>query len=320
MAAEQAPGAAVDDSKRVRLFRIDVHTHIIPEHMPDWSAKFGYGDFVKLKTSGLCSVRHACAHRPNERREALPTAPARACSPARGVFACFATALAPPQAHMYKGDKFFREIQDNCFRAEPRLKQCDSHGVVVQVLSTVCCTRACFLWTRRGLTRRAQVPVMFSYHARPKDTLEMARFLNDHIAAVVKKHPKRFIGLGTVPMQDPELAVKELRRCVQELGFAGIQIGTRVNEWRLSEPALFPVFAEGTCSSVGASWRSRAAHGRSNRPQPKSSARASLFILGICQALTRTSTGSPGSWACRWRHAMRFARSSLVVCLSGSPR
>ena len=44
-------------------------------------------------------------------------------------------------------------------------------------------------------------------------------------------------------MQAPELAVRELERCVQELGLAGVQIGTHVNDWNLSDPALFPVFA-----------------------------------------------------------------------------
>jgi hypothetical protein len=49
-------------------------------------------------------------------------------------------------------------------------------------------------------------------------------------------------GLGTLPLQAPDLAVKELRRCVQDLGLAGVQIGTSVNEWSLDAPELFPVF------------------------------------------------------------------------------
>jgi hypothetical protein len=49
--------------------------------------------------------------------------------------------------------------------------------------------------------------------------------LNDHVSQVVSENPNRFVGLGTLPMQAPDLAVKELRRCVQDLGLCGVQIG-----------------------------------------------------------------------------------------------
>ena len=57
------------------------------------------------------------------------------------------------------------------------------------------------------------VPVMFSYWAKPEDTLDLSRILNDDLADTVKKYPRRFVGLGTLPMQAPDLAVQELRRC-----------------------------------------------------------------------------------------------------------
>ena len=98
----------------------------------------------------------------------------------------------PCCAKMMMDDKFFREVDDNCWSAEKRIDDCDNQGVHVQVLSTV--------------------PVMFSYWAKPKDTLEVAVFLNDHIADIVKRFPKRFAGLGTLPMQDAELAIQELQR------------------------------------------------------------------------------------------------------------
>ena len=123
---------------------------------------------------------------------------------------------------MMMDDKFFREIEDNCWSPATRIKQCNQHQVDVQVLSTI--------------------PVMFSYWAKPDDTLDLAKFLNDHIAGIVQDYPDRFIGLGTLPMQAPELAVIELERCVKDIGLSGVQLGTHINEWNLDAPELFPVF------------------------------------------------------------------------------
>lgn len=134
----------------------------------------------------------------------------------------------PGCARMMMDDKFFREVESNCWDAETRIHQCDDEHVDVQVLSTV--------------------PVMFSYWAKPQDTLNVAMFLNDHIARIVEEHPKRFIGLGTIPLQAPDLAIQELRRC-KEIGLVGIQIGSHVNEWNLNAPELFQIFE--ACQELG---------------------------------------------------------------------
>src|SRR5207244_4658177 len=86
------------------------------------------------------------------------------------------------------------------------------------------------------------VPVMFSYWAKPQDTCDLARLLNDHLAEVVRQFPRRFVGLGTLPLQAPDLAIRELERCRKDLGLQGIEIGSHVNDWNLDHPALFPVF------------------------------------------------------------------------------
>jgi aminocarboxymuconate-semialdehyde decarboxylase len=83
---------------------------------------------------------------------------------------------------------------------------------------------------------------MFSYWARAQDTLDLSRLLNDHIAGLVERHPTRFVGLGTVPMQEPELAIQELERCVRELGLAGIEIGSHINGRNLDDPRVVEVF------------------------------------------------------------------------------
>jgi aminocarboxymuconate-semialdehyde decarboxylase len=67
---------------------------------------------------------------------------------------------------------------------------------------------------------------------------------NDAIAKMVEGHQDRFIGCATVPLQDPEAAVGELNRCVRDLGFRGVEIGTNVTGRNLDTPELIPFYAE----------------------------------------------------------------------------
>jgi len=159
--------------------KIDIHTHIMPDKMPNWVAKFGYGEFIHLEHRNC-----------------------RAC--------------------MMKGDKVFREVDANCFDAELRKKEMDETGVNIQVLSTI--------------------PVLFNYWAKPADGLETSRFFNDHIADTVVKDPSRFIGLGTVPLQDVDLAIREMERCVGELKMPGLEIGTNINGINLGDPIFFSFY------------------------------------------------------------------------------
>ncbi len=111
--------------------------------------------------------------------------------------------------------KFFRKVEPNCYEASERKTD------TIQVLSTV--------------------PVMFSYWAKPNDGAYVAQTLNDHISEVANNNPKKFVALGTLPMQAPDLAVKELQR-LKKMGVVGVQIGSHINDWNLENTNLYPVY------------------------------------------------------------------------------
>ncbi|MDX2114744.1 MAG: amidohydrolase family protein [Planctomycetota bacterium] len=136
----------------------------------------------------------------------------------------------PCCARMIRDGATFREIESNCWDPAVRLRECREAGVTMQALSTV--------------------PVMFSYWARPRDVLALGQLLNDHIAEVCAAFPGRFVGLGTVPLQDPQLACAELERLMGLPGMRGVQIGSHVGGWNLDEPALMPFFER--CAELGA--------------------------------------------------------------------
>ncbi len=162
------------------VLTVDIHCHVLPAELPNFSKQFGYGNFISYrKREDNC-------------------------------------------IDMMQGEKFFRTVEPNLFDTSVRLKEADRDNVKVQVLSTV--------------------PVMFSYWAKPEDTLKVAQFLNDDIAQRVSDNPNRFVGLGSLPMQSPEHAIEELDRCIKDLGLAGVEIGSHIEQWNLSDEYLFPIF------------------------------------------------------------------------------
>lgn len=124
-------------------------------------------------------------------------------------------------ARMMQGDHFFREINENCWDPDIRINEYLQFETQVQVVCTI--------------------PVLFAYFAKPDHGLEVAQFLNDDLANLVQKYPKQYIGLGTVPMQAPDLAVKELHR-IKDIGLVGIQIGSNIENKNLNEPEFHEVW------------------------------------------------------------------------------
>ena len=105
---------------------------------------------------------------------------------------------------------------------EERLKDMDAQGVDVQVVSI-------------------HTP-LFGYHLDPAQGRDLARDVNDEIAAMARQWPQRFAGLATLPAQDVKAAVDELERAVTVLGLKGAELDTVVNGENWDEPKFLPLF------------------------------------------------------------------------------
>lgn len=116
----------------------------------------------------------------------------------------------------------FRKITNQAWSLEKRLEDMEREGIDIQVLSPI--------------------PVTFSYWSDPLHGLELAKFQNDFIASCVAKYPDRFLGLGTVPLQDTALAIREMERAIDDLHLRGLQIGTNVNGKNLNDESLREFF------------------------------------------------------------------------------
>jgi len=122
------------------------------------------------------------------------------------------------------GDQQFRAVSPPLWDRDARLAAMDAAGVTVQLVSPV--------------------PIMLTYWAEPRLGHEFARAVNDSIAEEVRAAEGRLRGLGTVPLQDPALAIAELRRLTSELGLDGVEIGTHAAGLELDDPAFAEFWAE----------------------------------------------------------------------------
>ncbi|MDH6246418.1 aminocarboxymuconate-semialdehyde decarboxylase [Mycobacterium sp. OTB74] len=99
----------------------------------------------------------------------------------------------------------------------------DRDGVAMQVLSPI--------------------PVTFCYQASAVGAAELASAQNEFFARVVRQHPTRFAALAAVALQEPDLAIDEMRNRMNQPGFIGVEIGTQVAGRELGDECFDRFFA-----------------------------------------------------------------------------
>ncbi|MUM18864.1 amidohydrolase [Mycobacterium sp. CBMA271] len=126
-------------------------------------------------------------------------------------------------AQIQVGGRPYREIDDRCWSAERRIADMDADGVAVQLVSPT--------------------PITFCHDAPVQGAIALAQAQNDFLADLTGRFPDRLAALGAVPMQDPRAAVAEMERAMSQLGFRGVEIGTRVGDRELSHPDFDEFFS-----------------------------------------------------------------------------
>lgn len=135
----------------------------------------------------------------------------------------------PDKALLRIGTKASIAVDSRFWNAELRIEHMDRTNIDIQIVS--------------------QIPMMACYWADIKPAREIARFFNEQTAEFVAQHPQRFRGMGTVPLQDTESAIDELRYIHEKLGINSVQIGTCPNNRDLDDEELFPFFQ--ACAELG---------------------------------------------------------------------
>ena len=130
---------------------------------------------------------------------------------------------APDTANVMFSGENFRTVLDRCWSVPRRVSELPEQGIDKQVLSPM--------------------PRLLAYELNPTDGLDLARYLNDTIVAMIAAEPDRFYGLGAVPLQDPAASTKELTR-IQDMGLRGVEVLTNINGKNLADPEFRPFLKE----------------------------------------------------------------------------
>jgi aminocarboxymuconate-semialdehyde decarboxylase len=134
------------------------------------------------------------------------------------------------RCQLYVGAAFNRNLGPESFDPIRRIVDMDARGIGRQLLSPA--------------------PPLFCYWAPGSAAAEWCRMVNDTIAEAVSRHPDRFLGAGGLPLQAPDLAVKELERVASTLRFPAVEIGASVQNRDLDDPALDPLWDAVTALGV----------------------------------------------------------------------
>jgi aminocarboxymuconate-semialdehyde decarboxylase len=130
---------------------------------------------------------------------------------------------------MIKG-KVYRTVSDTAWDTGKRLRDMQAMELALQAVSPM--------------------PELLSYWMQPADGQQLLRYTNDLIAGMVADSGGRLVGLGGVPLQDMDLAVRELEYLVKVLGFPGVEVGSNINGVPIGAPQFDPFFE--ACEQLGA--------------------------------------------------------------------
>ena len=119
--------------------------------------------------------------------------------------------------------KNYRTVSDKCWDIPKRIADMPSMGLALQVVSPM--------------------PELLSYWMDAKDAQQLIRYLNDQIADMVLQSNGALMGFGAVPLQDIDMAIRELEYVVGTLGFAGVEVGSNINGRPIGAPEFEPFFA-----------------------------------------------------------------------------
>jgi aminocarboxymuconate-semialdehyde decarboxylase len=126
-------------------------------------------------------------------------------------------------AHVMIEGKVYRTVHQSSWMSDERVSDMDSRFIGLQCLSPM--------------------PELLSYWLPAKDAQQLIRYVNDVIATMTARFPKRFLGLGAVPLQDVDLAVRELEYVMNHLDFRGVELASHVNGVSIADPRFEPFFA-----------------------------------------------------------------------------
>jgi aminocarboxymuconate-semialdehyde decarboxylase len=125
--------------------------------------------------------------------------------------------------HVMISGKLYRTVADGSWSVPQRIEEMSAMRVSRQAISPM--------------------PELLSYWLPLEDAKVLIRYLNEQIAEMIALAPERFVGLGAVPLQDADEAIRELEYVLKTLKFAGVEIASHVNGVSIGDARFEPFFA-----------------------------------------------------------------------------